>query len=66
MHRHTRVSKSILDLLHIFIYWQEQIQLLADLNLKKTPQLVELVEDSKVANYFIDCLMLCNFCMEKL
>lgn len=25
-----------------------QIQLLADLNLKKTPQLVELVDDSKV------------------
>lgn len=25
-----------------------QIQLLADLNLKKTPQLVELVEDSDV------------------
>ncbi|MCI35007.1 fimbrin-like protein 2-like, partial [Trifolium medium] len=27
--------------------WQFQIQLLADLNLKKTPQLVELVDDSQ-------------------
>lgn len=29
-----------------------QIQLLADLNLRKTPQLVELVEDSQVCNTF--------------
>ncbi|KAJ8527856.1 hypothetical protein K7X08_015307 [Anisodus acutangulus] len=29
---------------------EERIQLLADLNLRKTPQLVELVEDSKVCN----------------
>lgn len=29
-----------------------QIQLLADVNLKSTPQLVELVEDSKVAYDF--------------
>lgn len=36
-----------------------QIQLLADLNLKKTPQLVELVDDSKVISkwfpIFIGC-----------
>lgn len=29
-------------------FYDMQIQLLADLNLKKTPQLVELVDDSKV------------------
>lgn len=33
--------------------WQYQIQLLADLNLKKTPQLVELVDDSKVLMFFL-------------
>lgn len=31
----------------------KQIQLLADLNLKKTPQLVELVDDSKVIKFRI-------------
>ena len=31
-----------------FLWWEVQIQLLADLNLKKTPQLVELVDDSNV------------------
>ena len=30
------------------IYYVNQIQLLSDLNLKKTPQLVELVEDNQV------------------
>ena len=29
-----------------------QIQLLADVNLKSTPQLVELVEDSQVVHHF--------------
>jgi len=31
-----------------FCHNNDQIQLLADVNLKSTPQLVELVEDSKV------------------
>jgi len=35
-----------------FCYNNDQIQLLADVNLKSTPQLVELVEDSKVVFNF--------------
>lgn len=36
-----------------FCHNNDQIQLLADVNLKSTPQLVELVEDSKVVyNFF--------------
>lgn len=34
-----------------------QIQLLADLNLKKTPQLVELVEDNSVSHFLITLLI---------
>lgn len=37
------------------LLWYLQIQLLADLNLKKTPQLVELVEDSSVMKF---CLLM--------
>lgn len=40
-----------------------QIQLLADLNLRKTPQLVELVEDSQVCNTF-RVLRLWFFCQK--
>lgn len=41
-----------------------QIQLLADLNLKKTPQLVELVDDSKVRSCRFHLLSLpCFDCM---
>jgi hypothetical protein len=36
-----------------FLWWQVQIQLLADLNLKKTPQLLELVDDSNVVFFFL-------------
>lgn len=36
-----------------------QIQLLADLNLKKTPQLVELVDDSKV-EWTLSRKMICS------
>lgn len=32
------------------LFVKHQIQLLSDLDLKKTPQLVELVEDTKVTN----------------
>lgn len=35
------------------MWWHYQIQLLADLNLKKTPQLVELVDDSKVTKFYL-------------
>ena len=35
-----------------FCFNNGQIQLLADVNLKSTPQLVELVEDSKVVFNF--------------
>jgi hypothetical protein len=45
-----------------FLWWQVQIQLLADLNLKKTPQLVELVDDSNVffSFYLINVLIICK------
>ncbi|KAL7262933.1 hypothetical protein ACSBR1_001157 [Camellia fascicularis] len=50
----SQMIKRYLDLNHqssqsfcIFIWWKHHIQLLAYLNLKKTPQLLELVDDSK-------------------
>ena len=44
---HTMVELLLHHLKSCFTYYQ--IQLLADLNLKKTPQLVELFDDSKVS-----------------
>lgn len=50
-----RVGLSMFTLLIVlcFLWWQVQIQLLADLNLKKTPQLVELVDDSDVIFFLL-------------
>lgn len=38
----------LLDSCNVPVCYVNQIQLLADLNLKKTPQLVELVDDNQV------------------
>jgi len=35
----------------------DQIQLLADLNLKKTPQLVELADDADVTSFYYSFLL---------